>query len=570
MRRLLYSLACLAPLSLAGQAFADGPDPPHKHYSASRLPDDPAFTNAKPISRYRGFLRRSVDLTPSMPPIGDQGELGSGIAWALAYAARSYYAGRNEGRDIEIPENEASPAYVYHLARRGACSDGASMTDTVEVLRRGALSLAAYPYQARCQGPPGPMQVSAAQDFRVKGYRVLDRSQIDDLKGQLERGNPVVVVFRISAAFEELRGSATFEEAEITATDAYDEVWQYLTVIGYDDGGQRVRVMNSWGRGWGDRGYAWIAYPALTNRIAGAIVLEVAPPDAAPASSLAPETGEPPPAPAEAQGAESPAPSQPSETTESIDAPSAVEPSPPQRQDMSEQMRADASKALAPPPSKEKPKLADLRNLECGKVEQIPARGKILLAGYVATRTDLAIVQDIAANEPDVALGEIALAPWPLCEALETLAVPLNTGLRPVLSTSPAGVAKNGATLRVEVTTPARPTYLYLSYFTADRTVLTLLQPQGKVLPQTPAGSRLIFGDGGKGHGTFIVGPPFGDEMMIALTSASPLFDRELPHRQTEREFLSALRKALLYKPVANLPDREVGAAIAIIRTQAE
>jgi hypothetical protein len=38
---------------------------------------------------------------------------------------------------------------------------------------------------------------------------------------------------------------------------------------------------------------------------------------------------------------------------------------------------------------------------------------------------------------------------------------------------------------------------------------------------------------------------------------------------QTEREYLTALRRALIYKPAPSMPDREVTASIKLLRTSA-
>ena len=554
MHRSIHFLGCILPilpLGICATALA-AEDPPHKHYAVSHLPADPGLQTARPIGRYRGFLRQSVDLSRLMPPVGDQGDLGSGIAWAVAYAARSYYAGRNEGRNIDSPDNEASPSYVFDLARRGDCSNGATITETVDVLRRGALSLAAYPYKSSCESPPDATSVAAARDFRVKGYRVLDTRQIDDVKGQLERGNPVIALFRVSPAFEDFRGAGTFQEEDFAAPQGEDN-WQPLTIIGYDDSLQAVRVMNSWGGGWGDKGRAWVSYAALTHRTKGAVVLDVAAPASLPPVEKPPAPTEPPVQPPEPpKVAKQPEPPKPAQGQKSAEDQKPAEQQktaevPPQR--------------IEPPKPRVKPTLAEARTLACSKITETPVNGTTRLDGYVASDDDYAKVREVATTTPGYALGKVTVAPWPLCEALGTLEKPLKAAdMRPVLHTSPAEVAKAGDTLRVALDAPATPSYVYLSYFTADEKVITLAQPQGAVLPQTPPKYRQVFGNA--------VQAQFGREMVVAIASASPLFDDPLPQVQSEREFLSTLRKALVYRPVANLPERRVGAAIEILTTR--
>ena len=57
--------------------------------------------------------------------------------------------------------------------------------------------------------------------------------------------------------------------------------------------------------------------------------------------------------------------------------------------------------------------------------------------------------------------------------------------------------------------------------------------------------------------------------MIIALAFRSPLFNTDLPTQQTEREYLSELRRALIYKPSSDLPDREIAASVVVLQTHA-
>lgn len=561
MRPLIYFLSFVLPLGLCATAASADPDPLNKRYAVSKLPPDPDLATAKTVGRYRGFLRESVDLTPLMPPVRDQGKLVSGAAWAVAYAARSYYAGRNESRNVEVPENEASPNYVYNLARGESCDEGASISKTVQVLQQGAVSLATFPYGAECQAPPASL-VSTASDFRVKGYHVVDRSHVDDIKGQIERGNPVVTQFRVSPAFQEFRGSGVFDEVDFQSRD--EDSWQTLTIVGYNDKLQAVRVMNSWGRGWGDEGFAWISYATLTNRIAGAVVLDVA------AQQNLPPRNELPAKDESKKDSDQVATDEPKKDQDDVakDEPKKdedrVAKDEPKDDSKNEEPKKDERPIVKEQPKAVRATLADLRNLSCGKVSEVRANGHVTLEGYVASEEDLAKVRYVAAHEPGYSVGKVTVAPWPMCEALGTLEKPLKTAsLRPTLKTSPAEVARAGDKLHLELQAPARPTYVYLYYFTTDEKVFILSQPKGAILQQTAAGKREEFGD-------FPVQAPYGSEMVVAITSASPLFDSQLPQIQSEREFLSALRKALIYKPVASMPDREVGATIQFLKTEAK
>jgi len=558
MRHVFHCLGCILSLGISGVAMAADQDPPHKHYATSRVPADPAIEQAPRVGHYRDWLRQTVDLTRLMPPVGDQGDLGSGIAWAIAYAARSYYTGRNENRDIESPSNEASPSYVYSLARKGDCNDGANISETIDVLRNGALSLEAYPYRAECQPAPPASQVASAKDFRVKGYQVLDHKRIDDVKGQLQHSNPVVTLFRISPAFEDFRGTGVFAENDGDADlQSGEDRWQPLVIIGYDDEKQAVHVMNSWGRGWGDQGRAWISYKDLTSRASSAITLEVG--AAANQDGDRQHTEQKVETPEQhSENLDKPEPAQEADNSDESDDPN--------RHGEAQDVPPRPNPGYKPP---EKFTLADLHGLPCSRIHEVRQQGRLTLDGFVSSDEDLAKVHEVAKSEPNATVGQITVAPWPLCEALDTLEKPLKeASLRPSLATSLQGVARAGETLRVDLKSPSKPSYVYLSYIQADGTVVTLTQPQGRILSQTQARSSFVFGDGAPGHGKFTIGPPYGNEMIVAITSASPLFDNSLPEQLSERDFLSALRKALIYKPAASMPDREVSAAIQVLKTQ--
>jgi hypothetical protein len=61
---------------------------------------------------YRAFLPERIDLSDRFPTPGDQGEQNSCVGWSVGYAARSYYAGKVEERDIGNQTNIPSPAYI--------------------------------------------------------------------------------------------------------------------------------------------------------------------------------------------------------------------------------------------------------------------------------------------------------------------------------------------------------------------------------------------------------------------------------------------------------------------------
>jgi len=517
-------LAVTAAAQTPSPADADVVDPPNTVYQTGAAAEDPAVERRRAIvPHHRAFLPLVADLSSRMPAVGNQGHLGSCAAWAVAYAARSYYTGARENRNIRQSANLPSPNYVYHLARLKGCDDGTSIGRILEVLKKGSLSLADYPYTDRCVQPASQEYVDRAHDFQVRDVSRVDIAGPDDIKGQLARANPVLIRMYVGTAFEHLRGPAVFTEPAPPPDDK-NVGWHFMALVGYDEQKQAFRLINSWGKGWGDHGYAWISYDLLHTRISGAYVLDV--------GQLAPQPG--PVTPAPVTPVPTPVPVTP------VPAPVPVTPPP------------------GAPPSE-----------TCSHLT-IETRGdQAIVSGYVATDDDLKQLREAVSNTPNTSIGNVFVAPWPQCEALQTLEKPLAAANRPTIDIGSSAELHGGDQLKIEVRSPAQISYLYVSYIQADGSVVHLVQPGGLVPQPTLPNQTLVFGSGEGGKPKFTVSPPFGREMIIAIASRSPLFDHQLPQQQTERDYLTELRKALVYKPVPDMPDRELAAAMTTLQTSA-
>jgi hypothetical protein len=307
---------------------------------------------------------------------------------------------------------------------------------------------------------------------------------------------------------------------------------QPLVTVGYDEQRQAFRVMNSWGTPWGDNGYAWISYPTFAKRVRSAFILRAATDPKSP-----PEKSPP-------------------------DSPSPNAQNPPQQPDAEQDTPPDQK-----PPSRA-PVFSSLDNLTCGHIKRVVSNGHSTLTGFVSSDEDLAFVQDVAQHEKNTDVGEVNVAPWPLCEALDTLERPLAHAQPPSVWVVPGTTAVEGEKMRIDVRSPPSPSFIYVSYFQADGTVLNLEQPAGLIPEQTPPSRILAFGDGRNGRESFTVSAPFGREMVLVLSAASPLFQKPLPRSQSERDYLSQLRAALAFKSSAASPERDVAATVHSLETK--
>lgn len=327
--------------------------------------------------------------------------------------------------------------------------------------------------------------------------------RLDQVKGELATGHPVVIGMRPNRDFHRLRGPAVWRAGRPEQDDGHHAI----TVVGYSEPGQYFHVMNSWGAGWGDGGFGRIAYETFRTRVKYGFVMRVAADD-------------PPP-------------------------------DPPQP---------------VPPPGPPAPEVTGLTlpAIGCGRLAVEERNGRQVVVGFVGDPADLARIREAA-----TAAGAgvtIDVRPWPQCEALMTMEQPLAQPSRPSVAL-PKAAYRASETLQFDVRMADFPGYLHVAYLQADGNVVNLVQSDPLTLATLPAGAELRFGDGQEGRPRFTVAAPLGNEMIVALASRSPLFDADRPLVETEREFLTALRKALLARPDPTQPARVVAAGFAVLET---
>lgn len=212
------------------------------------------------------------------------------------------------------------------------------------------------------------------------------------------------------------------------------------------------------------------------------------------------------------------------------------------------------------------PSPTNLPDVDCGKISLIERGGKRTVVGFVKRDEDLARIRQAA---PEAQL-DVQVRPFPQCEALLTLAKPLSAVDRPkvtIRKTSNNSLTE-GDLLVFEIETPSYPSYIHVAYLQADGSVVHLVQPGDGSFTAYKPNSKIVIGDGSNGGRRIRVSRPFGGEMLLVTAGRSPLFPDPRPKQETEREFLSALRRALLYKPDPSAPDRHVVAGIDTVITK--
>jgi len=216
------------------------------------------------VHRMPARLPRSVDLRPHCSPIEDQGALGSCTGNALAGAVEFLEKRHAVRRFVDV-----SRLFIYynervieHSVREDA---GAMLRDGIKTLvKQGVCSEARWPYViAKFAAKPPRACYAEAREHQVTAYARLET--VDEMRACLADGFPFVFGFTVYESFE---SAAVARSGVVPMPKARERVLGGHAVlgVGYDDRAKRFVVRNSWGTGWGTKGYFTMPYDYLADR----------------------------------------------------------------------------------------------------------------------------------------------------------------------------------------------------------------------------------------------------------------------------------------------------------------
>jgi C1A family cysteine protease len=203
------------------------------------------------VTRNGESLPATVDLSEMMPPVGNQGGQGSCTSWAVAYAAKTYYEGIEEGWNLNYSGHQFSPAFLYNQIQAGFVS---VVLD--KITSQGCETLAAFPYNDKdMETQPDAENLTNALTYKGNSWQYVNKS-VEDIKTLLAGGDVVIIVIAI---YDDLYTLSP-------ANPVYDDYsgqrhgFHTVTITGYDDATSSFSFINSWGENWGIDGYGAISY----------------------------------------------------------------------------------------------------------------------------------------------------------------------------------------------------------------------------------------------------------------------------------------------------------------------
>jgi C1A family cysteine protease len=197
-----------------------------------------------------------------MPPVYDQGQLGSCTANAIG-AAMEYERDRQGGSDF-MP----SRLFIYYNERAVegtvGSDSGAQIRDGIKVVNaNGVCPETMWPYDISTFTikPPKRCYVAAHTDVAVQ-YEAIQT--LGDLKNAIAAQLAVVFGFTVYESFE---SQAVAQTGNIPMPQKGEKTvgGHAVLAVGYSDQDGHVIVRNSWGSTWGAAGYFYMPYEYMTG-----------------------------------------------------------------------------------------------------------------------------------------------------------------------------------------------------------------------------------------------------------------------------------------------------------------
>ncbi|MDR1800864.1 MAG: InlB B-repeat-containing protein [Lachnospiraceae bacterium] len=209
-------------------------------------------------------LPSSFDNTSVYPSPGNQGAQGSCVAWAVAYAYKTYQDALDHGWGVSSTSSKFSPSYVYNQINFGV-DGGSYITDAFDLMvGQGCVSLASMPYdQYDWLTQPTQAQKTAAYQHRASDWYYKLYPSLDYIKDIIYTKGGTVIGIPVYPDFDNISSSNQIYDNKSGNSRGNHAI----TLIGWDDSKSAFKFINSWGTGWGLSGYGWITYSFVTDNV---------------------------------------------------------------------------------------------------------------------------------------------------------------------------------------------------------------------------------------------------------------------------------------------------------------
>lgn len=252
----------------AGETSMSGLSDEEKKHRLGALVDKSAATLSYTNSIYTDAVANAVALPAAfdwrnyngqnfVTPVRDQGQCGS--CWAFSSTAvleaKALITLNQPNTDLNLAEQT-----LVSCSGAGSCNGGYMNKAADFLLKSGTGAEATFPYTRTnnaCSAATANWQANA---YKIKDWHYVSSYatvSADAIKNAIYNSGPLVISMTVYNDFYSYK-SGVYSVVSGSALGGHA-----VTVVGWDDSAKAFIVKNSWGTGWGDKGYFKIAYTEL-------------------------------------------------------------------------------------------------------------------------------------------------------------------------------------------------------------------------------------------------------------------------------------------------------------------
>jgi hypothetical protein len=225
-----------------------------------------------------------VDLSAYCPSVRNQGDVYSCVGWAVGYGAltikKAIKYQWNSQRQID--GQAYSAMFIYNQIKQGDCSQGARISDALQLLRNQGDCLASHfdTDIEDCSIQPGTDLLARMKLDTISDYLSLFPLDADaDQKNRrvihaLARQEPVIVGMTVRKNFYQLQGAKYWWPELGNKAPAGGHA---MVVVGYDLASASFLLYNSWGTDWGTKGFIRIKFADFGRFCKYAFIMQLSP-----------------------------------------------------------------------------------------------------------------------------------------------------------------------------------------------------------------------------------------------------------------------------------------------------
>ncbi|WP_373514007.1 C1 family peptidase, partial [Persicitalea sp.] len=230
-----------------------------------------------------GELPVRIDLSPYTPSVMSQGKLGTCMGFSSAYYARTILEAVSRGITdrAQIDALRFSPSFLYNAIKDSTdfgCVKGSLIDSALAFMRDNGVATFAdqdYPYCGKNNLSLVKSESRIMDYIRLFGLLETENAVLATKKA-LSEMTPVIIGIQTTPSPQELGFWGKIWRWIVRFLGGGDDtgLWKptksnkrgtghAVCVVGYDDTQFEgaFKIVNSWGKSWGEDGYFWVTYP---------------------------------------------------------------------------------------------------------------------------------------------------------------------------------------------------------------------------------------------------------------------------------------------------------------------